>query len=59
MCLEEIALGYLTPQQVKDRADQLGKTDYADYLRRRASEIGLALRSGTRLKACWSCARSA
>jgi glucose-1-phosphate thymidylyltransferase len=44
MCLEEIALelGYLTPQQVTDRANQLGKTGYADYLRRRASEIGLA-----------------
>lgn len=44
MCLEEIALelGYLTPQQVTERADKLGKTDYATYLRRRASEIGLA-----------------
>jgi glucose-1-phosphate thymidylyltransferase len=44
MCLEEIAmeLGYLTPQQVTDRADRLGKTDYATYLRRRAGEIGLA-----------------
>ena len=44
MCLEEIALelGYLTPDQVRRRADQLGKTDYADYLRRRANEIGLA-----------------
>jgi len=44
MCLEEIALelGYLTPQQVTDRADRLGKTEYATYLRRRASEIGLA-----------------
>lgn len=44
MCLEEIALelGYLTPDQVRRRADQLGKTDYADYLRRRASEVGLA-----------------
>ena len=43
MCLEEIALelGYLTPQQVRDRADQLGNTDYAAYLRRRAGEIGL------------------
>ena len=43
MCLEEIALelGYLTPQQVRDRADQLGDTDYAAYLRRRAGEIGL------------------
>jgi glucose-1-phosphate thymidylyltransferase len=44
MCLEEIALelGYLTPDQVRERADQLGKTEYAEYLRRRASEIGLA-----------------
>ena len=43
MCLEEIAmeLGYLTPQQVLSRADRLGKTDYADYLRKRASETGL------------------
>jgi glucose-1-phosphate thymidylyltransferase len=44
MCLEEIAmeLGYLTPRQVTDRADRLGSTEYASYLRRRASEIGLA-----------------
>jgi glucose-1-phosphate thymidylyltransferase len=44
MCLEEIALelGYLTPQQVTERADKLGDTDYAAYLRRRASEISLA-----------------
>ena len=43
MCLEEIALelGYLTPRQVVARAEQLGATDYAAYLRRRASEIGL------------------
>ena len=41
MCLEEIALelGYLTPDQVRARADQLGDTGYADYLRRRADEI--------------------
>ncbi|HEU5284976.1 MAG TPA: glucose-1-phosphate thymidylyltransferase RfbA [Sphingomicrobium sp.] len=41
MCLEEIALelGYLTPDQVRARADQLGKTGYADYIRRRAKEI--------------------
>ena len=41
MCLEEIALelGYLTPAQVVSRADALGKTDYATYLRRRAAEI--------------------
>ena len=44
MCLEEIAmeLGYLTPRQVTERADRLGQTEYATYLRRRASEIGLA-----------------
>ena len=44
MCLEEIALelGYLSADQVRRRADQLGKTDYADYLRRRANEVGLA-----------------
>ena len=41
MCLEEIALelGYLTPAQVVARADALGKTDYATYLRRRAAEV--------------------
>lgn len=41
MCPEEIALelGYLTPDQVLARADQLGKTGYADYLRRRAKEF--------------------
>ena len=40
MCLEEIALelGYLTSAQVVARADALGKTDYATYLRRRAAE---------------------
>jgi glucose-1-phosphate thymidylyltransferase len=44
MCLEEIALelGYLSPDQVRQGADRLGKTEYADYLRRRASEIGFA-----------------
>ena len=43
MCLEEIALelGYLTAAQVLARADAMGKTGYADYLRRRAREIGL------------------
>jgi glucose-1-phosphate thymidylyltransferase len=43
MCLEEIALelGYLSPDQVRQSADRLGKTEYADYLRRRASEISL------------------
>ena len=41
MCLEEIGLelGYLTADQVLARADQLGKTGYAGYLRRRAGEI--------------------
>jgi glucose-1-phosphate thymidylyltransferase len=40
MCLEEIALelGYLTAEQVLDRADGLGRTEYADYLRRRVRE---------------------
>jgi glucose-1-phosphate thymidylyltransferase len=40
MCLEEIGLelGYLDPDQVRARADALGKTDYAVYLRRRAQE---------------------
>ena len=42
MCLEEIALelGYLTTPQLLARADAMGKTGYADYLRRRAREIG-------------------
>ena len=41
MCLEEIGLelGYLTPEQVLARADELGANDYAVYLRRRASEF--------------------
>ena len=41
MCLEEIGLelGYLSPDQVRARADALGKTGYATYLRRRAQEI--------------------
>jgi glucose-1-phosphate thymidylyltransferase len=36
MCPEEIGyeLGYLTTEQLLSRADQLGKTDYASYLRR-------------------------
>jgi glucose-1-phosphate thymidylyltransferase len=40
MCLEEIGmeLGYLQPAQLLARADQLGRTDYADYLRRRAAD---------------------
>jgi glucose-1-phosphate thymidylyltransferase len=41
MCLEEIALelGYLKPDDLRRRADQLGATDYAAYLRRRAAEF--------------------
>ena len=41
MCLEEIGLelGYLTAEQVTARAEQLGKTEYATYLKRRAAEI--------------------
>ncbi|HWU92805.1 MAG TPA: glucose-1-phosphate thymidylyltransferase RfbA [Sphingomicrobium sp.] len=41
MCLEEIALelGYLTPDQVLDRAAKLGKTEYAEYLRKRVAEL--------------------
>ncbi|GAA4716733.1 glucose-1-phosphate thymidylyltransferase RfbA [Sphingomonas lutea] len=40
MCLEEIALelGYLSPADLRSVADKLGSTDYADYLRRRATE---------------------
>jgi len=40
MCLEEIALelGYLTPDDLMRRAERLGASDYADYLRRRAGE---------------------
>lgn len=40
MCLEEIALelGYLTPTDLIRRADSLGASDYAEYLRRRAGE---------------------
>ncbi|MGD9914614.1 MAG: glucose-1-phosphate thymidylyltransferase RfbA [Rhizobiaceae bacterium] len=41
-CPEEIALerGLLTAEQVLARADKLGKTEYAAYLRRRVTEIG-------------------
>jgi glucose-1-phosphate thymidylyltransferase len=40
MCLEEIGLelGYLGPDDLRRRADALGVTDYASYLRRRAGE---------------------
>jgi glucose-1-phosphate thymidylyltransferase len=42
MCLEELGLelGYLTPDELMRRADQLGGNEYAAYLRRRASEFG-------------------
>ena len=41
-CLEEIGLeqGWVEPATVVARADRLGKTEYAVYLRRRAAEIG-------------------
>jgi glucose-1-phosphate thymidylyltransferase len=41
MCLEEIALeqGYLTGEQVLASAAKLGSTEYANYLRRRVSEL--------------------
>lgn len=40
-CPEEIGfeLGWLTPEQVLERASRLGKTEYADYLRRRVREL--------------------
>jgi glucose-1-phosphate thymidylyltransferase len=40
MCLEEIALesGWLDGAALRDRADRLGSTGYADYLRLRAEE---------------------
>jgi glucose-1-phosphate thymidylyltransferase len=41
MCPEEIAfeLGYVSADQVLERADLLGKNDYAIYLRRRVREL--------------------
>jgi glucose-1-phosphate thymidylyltransferase len=41
MCLEEIGLecGWLRQEQVVARADALGNTDYARYLRRRAADL--------------------
>ena len=44
MCLEEIGLelGYLTPDDVRRRADPLGTTEYAAYLRRCADGHGRA-----------------
>jgi glucose-1-phosphate thymidylyltransferase len=40
LCPEEIALerGWLTPDEVEERAGRLGKTDYARYLKHRAEE---------------------
>lgn len=40
-CPEEIGLemGWLKPEQLVERADRLGKTEYASYLRRRAVEL--------------------
>ena len=35
-----LELGYLTPDQLMKRADQLGGNEYAAYLRRRAREFG-------------------
>jgi glucose-1-phosphate thymidylyltransferase len=44
MCLEEIALeqGWVSPDAVVARAEGMGATDYAAYLRRRAREISRA-----------------
>src|SRR5690606_13418434 len=41
MCPEEIAFeaGYLNAEEVLTRAQMLGKTDYAAYLRRRITEL--------------------
>ena len=41
MCLEEIALelGYISPAAATARADQLGKSEYSNYVRRRAHEF--------------------
>ena len=41
MCPEEIAfeLGYVSADQVLQRADLLGKNDYAIFLRRRVREL--------------------
>ena len=40
-CLEEIALekGWLHPEQILKRVRMLGRTSYADYLRRRVEEF--------------------
>jgi glucose-1-phosphate thymidylyltransferase len=39
-CLEEIGLrmGYLSPERIRGLADDLGRTEYADYLRRNVLE---------------------
>lgn len=44
MCPEEIALeqGWLASEKVLERAERLGKTPYATYLRRRVQELGVA-----------------
>ena len=41
-CPEEIALecGFIDGEAVLRRADELGQTEYADYLRRRVREFG-------------------
>lgn len=41
MCPEEIALemGFVTPDHVLERANQLGKTSYSEYLKRRVEEM--------------------
>lgn len=41
MCPEEIAYeaGYISAEQVTERANHLGKTDYATYLKRRIHEL--------------------
>jgi len=41
-CPEEIGLewGWLNAEQVLERAEKMGKTEYAGYLRRRAAEVG-------------------
>jgi len=41
-CPEEIGLewGWLNAEQVLERAAKMGKTEYANYLRRRAAEVG-------------------
>ena len=47
-CPEEVALenGWITPADVERRADELGSSDYAHYLRRRARDFGDRPRAG-------------